>query len=285
MIKRILKMGDPTSLDHPRRTQLHRQMILGKSFLRNLYREWYKRIVLVVPAMEGYIVEIGSGGGFLKEVLPEVILLDVLSLPHLDVIADAQALPFRRGCLRAISMVNVLHHIATPARFFQMASNCIRPGGVITMIEPWSTPWSRFVYKHLHHEPFQPEGGWTFPSSGALEQCQRGHALDPFPPRSRSFSRRLPDLACSNRSPNSCLMRTLHQVDSPIHRCFPVLSILLFGGWKFNSTPGPGTLACLLTLPCGVGMIQRESSRQLQATQMLKGCNTQFLTKQMFEGK
>jgi hypothetical protein len=37
------------------------------------------------------------------------------------------------------------------------------------MIEPWVSHWSRFVYTHLHHEPFQPESPvWEFPSSGPL---------------------------------------------------------------------------------------------------------------------
>jgi hypothetical protein len=37
------------------------------------------------------------------------------------------------------------------------------------MIEPWVTPWSRFVYRHFHHEPFSPEArDWSFLSSGPL---------------------------------------------------------------------------------------------------------------------
>jgi hypothetical protein len=37
------------------------------------------------------------------------------------------------------------------------------------MIEPWVTPWSRFIYRHLHHEPFDPlVKDWEFSSSGPL---------------------------------------------------------------------------------------------------------------------
>ena len=39
----------------------------------------------------------------------------------------------------------------------------------MAMIEPWVTPWSRFVYTRLHHEPFQPETpSWELPTSGPL---------------------------------------------------------------------------------------------------------------------
>ena len=32
------------------------------------------------------------------------------------------------------------------------------------MVEPWVTPWSRVVWTHLHHEPFEPHSrSWTVP--------------------------------------------------------------------------------------------------------------------------
>jgi hypothetical protein len=37
------------------------------------------------------------------------------------------------------------------------------------MIEPWVSTWSRPVYAHLHHEPFDPAAkDWTFPLAGPL---------------------------------------------------------------------------------------------------------------------
>ena len=37
------------------------------------------------------------------------------------------------------------------------------------MIEPWVTPWSRFIYTRLHHEPFEPETAlWEIPATGPL---------------------------------------------------------------------------------------------------------------------
>jgi hypothetical protein len=53
--------------------------------------------------------------------------------------------------------------------FFAEASRCLRPGGKILMIEPWVTPWSRFINTHFHHEPFRPDAAdWSFPSTGPL---------------------------------------------------------------------------------------------------------------------
>jgi hypothetical protein len=37
------------------------------------------------------------------------------------------------------------------------------------MIEPWVSTWSRLIYTHLHHEPFDPAAkDWTFPETGPL---------------------------------------------------------------------------------------------------------------------
>ena len=69
-------------------------------------------------------------------------------------------------------MIDVLHHIPNAASFFSDAAACIKPGGVIIMIEPWSTPWSRFVYRHLHHEPFDANvEDWKIPTGGPLSQA------------------------------------------------------------------------------------------------------------------
>ena len=36
------------------------------------------------------------------------------------------------------------------------------------MIEPWRTPWSEWVYTHLHPEPFLPDASWEIPDAGPL---------------------------------------------------------------------------------------------------------------------
>jgi SAM-dependent methyltransferase len=82
---------------------------------------------------------------------------------------DAHAIPLLDGSLRAMVMTNVLHHLARPRRFFAEAGRCIKPGGAMIMIEPWVTTWGRWVYTHLHHEPFVPDAShWEFPQTGPL---------------------------------------------------------------------------------------------------------------------
>jgi SAM-dependent methyltransferase len=156
-------------IDDPRTTELRRQIIHEKIFLKRIYQEWYRAIVAVLPSGQGAVLELGSGGGFMREFAPDLISSEVFYCPNVRAVVDGLHLPFADKSLRAIVMTNVLHHLAQPRLFFTEASRCVRSGGIVAMIEPWVTPWSRFVYGQLHHEPFEPEApSWELPSSGPL---------------------------------------------------------------------------------------------------------------------
>ena len=157
-------------LDAPETTETRIQIIQEKPFLKKIYDEWYSSLIKKLPDdVPGKALEIGSGAGFLKQYYPEAITTDIISVSHLDAILDAHHLPFPDGSLKAIMMVNVFHHLPDVEIFFKEASRCIKKDGVILLLEPWVTQWSRFVYTKLHHEPFFPEStDWSFPSEGPL---------------------------------------------------------------------------------------------------------------------
>ena len=95
--------------------------------------------------------------------------------------------------LRGIVMTDVLHHLPEPRRFLAEAARCVRPGGVVVMIEPWATPWSRLIYRHLHHEPFRPEADWTFPRSGPLSGANGALPWILFERDRQQFEREFPE--------------------------------------------------------------------------------------------
>ncbi len=157
------------SLDDPRTTELRRRIIREKVFLRRIYEEWYSFAASVLPSGDGEVLEVGSGAGFIKEIIPEAITSEVFPCSGVDKVLHAEVLPFQNEELRAIVMIDVLHHVSQPRAFFREAIRCLRPGGVLAMVEPWVTPWSSLVYRNLHHEPFRPDATeWEFPSEGPL---------------------------------------------------------------------------------------------------------------------
>lgn len=161
------------SLDTPETTLARLEIIRGKRVLREIYDEWYESIARALPPTGKPVLEIGSGAGFLSDHVDGLITSDILELPHVDLRIDASAgLPFEHAGLRAIAMVNTLHHLPDVTGFLREAVRCVEPGGRITMVEPWNTRWSRFVYGGFHHEPFDPAAGsWTLGAGGPLSNA------------------------------------------------------------------------------------------------------------------
>jgi hypothetical protein len=156
-------------IDDPRTTILRRRIIAEKKFLRRIYDEWYQAIAADVPRSPEPALEIGSGAGFLRDYIPGLITSELFPCVGVDLATDAKQLPLTDGCLRAVVMTDVLHHLPDVRGFFSEAARCVRIGGVIGMIEPWVTAWSRVVYGHFHHEPFEIHAAnWTIPEAGPL---------------------------------------------------------------------------------------------------------------------
>ncbi len=171
MLQRLLAhpLTRGLSVDDPRTTALRREIIQGKPFLRALYAEWYGALAGAIPEGGAPVLELGSGGGFLGDYLPGLVTSEVFPTPEARLVLDGRRLPFPARTLRGIVLVDVLHHVPDVGAFLAEADRCLLPGGVVAMVEPWVTPWSRLVYGRLHHEPFEPDAAeWTLPGGGPL---------------------------------------------------------------------------------------------------------------------
>jgi len=181
-------------VDDPRTTRRRREIIRGKAFLRRLYEEWYGEILRALPAGEGPILELGSGGGFLNRFIPELITSEVRFTSGIDAALDATRLPFAPASLRAIVMTNVLHHISEPRCFFAEAARCTRPGGGVVLIEPWVSSWSTLIYRRLHEEPYLPQAeSWEISGGGPLSGANGALPWILFQRDRRRFERELPE--------------------------------------------------------------------------------------------
>ncbi|MDD2411421.1 MAG: hypothetical protein RBS19_03560 [Bacteroidales bacterium] len=56
-------------IDLPLRTVEHRDLILSNKYLKKTYEEWYSYLIDALPELDGDVLEIGSSGGFLKQIL------------------------------------------------------------------------------------------------------------------------------------------------------------------------------------------------------------------------
>jgi SAM-dependent methyltransferase len=189
-------------VDDVQTTILRRQIIRGKGLLRRIYLEWYGMIAAKLPPGEGDVLEIGSGGGFLPEVIPGAITSDVLPVPDVDVLLDGRSLGFADGRLKAIVMTDVLHHLPSVESFLDEAVRCLRPGGRVIMVEPWNTAFSRLVYQRLHPEPFRPDAAeWGFPETGPLSGANGALPWILFVRDRQRFLERFPGLSIRSIQP------------------------------------------------------------------------------------
>jgi SAM-dependent methyltransferase len=189
-------------LDDPATTELRRRIILGKPALRAIYGDWYRLLLSRLPSAPGAVLELGTGAGFLKHLLPGLIASEILAVRGVDLVCDGARLPFASGALRAIVMVDVLHHIPDAEAFLAEAARCLRAGGRLLMIEPWPTPFSLQVYRRLHHEPFEPGATeWRFPASGPLSSANGALPWMIFARDRERFQARFPELSLIESRP------------------------------------------------------------------------------------
>lgn len=157
-----------TSVDHAHK-------IRSNIFLRKIYEENYAFFLEELSDVGGGAkLELGSGGGFISEVIPGVLTSDLVPLPTTDLVYSALKLPFVSESVSAILMMNVLHHLQDVSVFFEEADRCMQAGAKVIMIEPAHTLLSRLIYTYLHHEPFEPNRKeWELPPGGRLSMSNQ----------------------------------------------------------------------------------------------------------------
>lgn len=191
-----IKNIDHYDLDDPRRTIQHREIIKSKKTLKRLYVEWYEYIKKLCQKdlPDGKIIELGSGGGFLKEIWPEITTSDILELPDNDLTFNALEMPFEDNSIAAFVMVDVFHHVPDSELFLKEMNRCLKDGGKIVMSEPCTTWFSKIIFKNFHHEPFNEKGDWTIPGSGPMSDANGALPFIVFERDYEKFSQLFPKL-------------------------------------------------------------------------------------------
>lgn len=152
----------------------------SKPLLRRIYGEqFYSRLIAYSqPGLP--MLEIGSGLGFIHEFAPQVIRTDILYSPTIDCAADAHHLPFADETFGTLMGLDVLHHFSDPIAFLKEAARVLRPEGRIVLVEPWITPFSRFVYTYLHQEECDMRATPWLPPLDASKQAFDGNPALPY---------------------------------------------------------------------------------------------------------
>ena len=185
-----------------------RKLILRKRALRLLYTKFYQRFIQCLHQcpQNGPIVEIGSGAGFSKQLIPDIITTDILSYATVDLCGDATHMPFKNESLRAIFLLNTLHHIPDAERFFEEARRCLQPNGRVLILDQYLGWLSYWILKFAHHEPFDPKAEtWAFETTGPLSGANGALCWIIFYRDRKRFETLFPNLCIQSITPISPL--------------------------------------------------------------------------------
>ncbi|MGB3614596.1 MAG: class I SAM-dependent methyltransferase [Elainellaceae cyanobacterium] len=200
-----------SNLDNPENIRVLRHIIRRKPFLYKTYLRFYRDLLAHAEntPLDGLLVELGSGAGFIKSLNPSVVTSDILPYDGVDQVFSALDMPFDNNSVSAIVMIDVLHHIKDSRQFFDEVYRCLKPNGKLVMIEPANTAWSRFIYKRFHHEPFDTTGGWGFKDGGPLSGANMAIPWIVFHRDRRIFERDFPNLNIASISFHTPLLYLL----------------------------------------------------------------------------
>jgi SAM-dependent methyltransferase len=170
--------------------------ILDRPLVKRCYDDWYARQLgdaRSVP-QTGVMLELGSGGGYLKDLEPAIVTSDVVA--HVaDRVIDGRSLPFADNSVQALFLTHTFHHIPDVAAFLKEAQRALVPGGVISMIEVAHTPFARFFFKILHHEPYDDRcREWSFAQKDSMMDCNQALSWVVLVRDRAGFERRFPAL-------------------------------------------------------------------------------------------
>lgn len=191
-------------LNHPERFYEIRSILKNKPTLRFLYNEIYQQYAHCIQRSpkNGIVLEIGSGGGFAKEIIPDLVTSDAIAYPNIDRVMNATRLDFPENSLSCICMFNVLHHISDTRAFFREAIRCLLPHGRIVMTEPYAGWLSSWIYRYLHHENFDMQvSQWEFESQGPLSDANNALPSIIFERDRDIFCRQFPELTIARFEP------------------------------------------------------------------------------------
>jgi hypothetical protein len=139
---------------HQAEAQLNLERWKRKPVLREIYRGFHQQIAAQVsPGLRGEIIEIGSGIGSLRDVIPVCTRTDGYPSPFIDRVENAYALSCADRSVSHLILFDVFHHLKYPGTAMDEFRRVLVERGRLILFDPCISLFGLAVYGLAHPEP------------------------------------------------------------------------------------------------------------------------------------
>lgn len=202
-------------LDSDEMLSIHSKVLYEKPMMKEVFSEFYDTCISLdekyFSNCKGKRVEIGAGVSFFKKKYPEIISTDIKKAENLDMVVDAQNMPFENNSIRAIYGINCFHHLPNPNLFFNELDRVLEKGCGCILIDPYyGTVAKRFYKKIFDSETFDmTQKEWVNESQGFMNGANQALSYIVFKRDKKKFEEMYPNLEIVIQKPLNNYMRYL----------------------------------------------------------------------------
>ena len=194
---------------------IHSEILYEKRIMRDVFSEFYDTCINLDNKYftKSFLkrIEIGAGVSFFKKKYPEIVSTDVKKAENLDMVVDAQNMPFEQNSIHAIYGINCFHHFPNPDMFFKELIRVLEDGGGCILIDPfYGTVARRFYKKLFDSETFNMnQENWENDELGFMNGANQALSYIVFNRDKKKFETNYPSLEIVLQKPLNNYLRYL----------------------------------------------------------------------------
>ncbi len=194
---------------------IHSKILYEKPMMKGVFAEFYDTCIRLdnkyFSNSSGKRVEIGAGVSFFKKKYPEILSTDIKKAENLDMVVDAQNMPFENQSIRAIYGINCFHHFPNPKLFFAELQRVLQVGGGCVLIDPYYGLVAKPFYERIFDtETFDiTQSEWTNNNMGFMNNANQALSYIVFKRDKKIFEKLYPNLEIVIQKPLNNYLRYL----------------------------------------------------------------------------
>jgi SAM-dependent methyltransferase len=138
--------------EHQRQIEENLRYWQAKPILREIYRDFHLILAGYLSAVSGETIEIGSGIGNIKEVIPNCVRTDIFSNPWIDRQENIYQLSMPSDSVANLILFDVFHHLEYPMDAVDECRRVLRKGGRLLVFDHAMSVAGFLFSKFVHHE-------------------------------------------------------------------------------------------------------------------------------------